>query len=806
MAGPTPEEIRLQILNSISKLNAAEAAFYQNKLNILNSVNTSVEEYQRLLRDVNTEYDDMSKNLDYVNKSFKDSVNELKNQKEHINEYTKSLRKISSIAGQLLEIRKGETVYDKKKMGSMEDEVKRKLRILETSKQLFTQGTYQHDQLLEQIADTDSILQNMRGIHDVSEKINKQLGFLPKLAGGIDKALNRLGVPNLGIQDAINETHKLGQAMEAAGDGDKFKAMPTFLSQMKGNIGSIVSLSNILSLSVIALASSLIKADKGAGELAKNMNLTYTEANKARGELGSIATNSMDAALNVRALQESLMFIGNQLGSNAKINESDLKIYTKLREQAGFTNEELFGIQQLSLVNGKSLEKNSKEILGGAKAYASRNKLMLNEKQILRDVSNASASLKLTLGGSAENVAIAAAKARQFGINLQQAESISQSLLNFESSIESELSAELLTGKNLNLERARGLALNGQTADAAAEIAKQVGTSADFTKMNVIQQEAIAKAAGMTKDELATSLMNREALSKLSGKEGEDAQTRFNNLVKEVGLTEAKKRLGDEGLANQFAQQSISERMNQSLEKLQDIFVQLAEPVLAIISPFVDLLTNILPGINLALTPIVALTKLLANNIDTAVVFAGSYLAIKNRTIIAESMLAAKNAITYAWENRKTLQSVAQLAIQGAISAAKTPIIGPLLAAGALAALYAAGKSYMMKDGEIDYDKGPTVSGEFGTVQLDKNDTGFFNKGKIKAGTDLLGTNKSSSGGGSDQALINEMRQLISEMRNSQNKPTQVSINMDGKRVASAVGNNAKEFYDSSAKYKHKIQ
>jgi hypothetical protein len=801
MAGPTPEEIRLQILNSISKLNAAEAAFYQNKLNTLNSVNTSVEEYQRLLRDVNTEYDDMSKNLDYVNKSFKDSVNELKNQKEHINEYTKSLRKISSIAGQLLEIRKGETVYDKKKMGSMEDEVKRKLRILETSKQLFTQGTYQHDQLLEQIADTDSILQNMRGIHDVSEKINKQLGFLPKLAGGIDKALNRLGVPNLGIQDAINETHKLGQAMEAAGDGDKFKAMPTFLSQMKGNIGSIVSLSNILSLSVIALASSLIKADKGAGELAKNMNLTYIEANKARGELGSIATNSMDAALNVRALQESLMFIGNQLGSNAKINEADLKIFTKLREQAGFTNEELFGIQQLSLVNGKSLEKNSKEILGGAKAYASRNKLMLNEKQILRDVSNASASLKLTLGGSAENVAIAAAKARQFGINLQQAESISQSLLNFESSIESELSAELLTGKNLNLERARGLALNGQTADAAAEIAKQVGTSADFAKMNVIQQEAIAKAAGMTKDELATSLMNREALSKLSGKEGEDAQTRFNNLVKEVGLTEAKKRLGDEGLANQFAQQSISERMNQSLEKLQDIFVQLAEPVLAIVSPFVDLLTNILPGVTGAITSLLApVTWLgdLISSIGTGFAWIGEKInkLIPNLGIMGKIM--------------KAIASVAIItaAYKAFASLATIPVVGVPLGIAAAAATTAAGFGLLssMKDGEIDYDKGPTVSGEFGTVQLDKNDTGFFNKGKIKAGTDLLGTNKSSSGGGSDQALINEMRQLISEMRNSQNKPTQVSINMDGKRVASAVGNNAKEFYDSSAKYKHKIQ
>jgi hypothetical protein len=240
-------------------------------------------------------------------------------------------------------------------------------------------------------------------------------------------------------------------------------------------------------------------ADAGAGDLAKGMNMTYGEALNTRRELGNMAATSGDIALTTKGLQETLMAVGNQLGSNASLNEADLKTFTKLREQAGYTNEELMGVQQLSLVNGKSLEKNTSEILGGAKAYASRNKLIINEKQVLKDVSKMSASLKLSLGGSAEKMAEAAVKARQFGLNLEQAEKISSSLLNFESSIESELSAELLTGKDLNFERARGLALNGDTAAAAEEIAKQVGTSADFAKMNVIQQEAIAKAAGLTK-------------------------------------------------------------------------------------------------------------------------------------------------------------------------------------------------------------------------------------------------------------------------------------------------------------------
>ena len=78
---------------------------------------------------------------------------------------------------------------------------------------------------------------------------------------------------------------------------------------------------------------------------------------------------------------------------------------------------------------------NVKEVLGSVKAYAARNKLVVNEKQILKEVSKASASLKLSLGGSAEAVAIAATKAKQFGINLEQADKMAQSLLNFEESI-----------------------------------------------------------------------------------------------------------------------------------------------------------------------------------------------------------------------------------------------------------------------------------------------------------------------------------------------------------------------------------
>ena len=346
-------------------------------------------------------------------------------------------------------------------------------------------------------------------------------------------------------------------------------------------------------------------SDNSAGNLAKSFNLSYQEAVALNGKLNETANLSLDAAINTKGLNESLIAVGKSLGSNAQLNTKDLITFTKLREQAGYTNDELIDIQKLSLINNKTLEDNTASILGGAKAYASQNKLVVNEKDILREVGKTSAAVKLSLGGSADELARSVIQAKQFGLTLAQADHISSSLLDFESSISNELEAELITGKNLNLEKARQLALNNDIAGAAAEVAKQVGTSVDFAKMNRIQQESIAKAAGLTREELAQSLMDREALAKLSEVEGKTAQERFNNLVKQVGLEEAKKRLGNEQLANQFAQQSIQERFNNRVDKLKDIFVSIAEPVLAIVSPLMDLINTILPAINVLLQPII---------------------------------------------------------------------------------------------------------------------------------------------------------------------------------------------------------
>ena len=709
MATPTPEETQKQFERLQRLATALRKDLSQFDLSSLRNDAALVGE---LLEKWEGELSDASQSLDSISSSFQNVVSEISKGNKGLGDTKRSFNKLTSLAQDLQSHNAGINKLSADQLKSLEKQaLKEKLKLqttldtLEADKQAIIearrngeQNAQQLDQLRKinaaqneirgtldgQNQSFEDLITNARDFQQRAENIDDALGLGGNALKGMQGAMDKLGLGGLskslnmeGATSAMDEmASKLtNNGEKAATLGDKFKILGAGAKSAFSGLGKSLLGPEAL---IAGFVDALQQSDKAAGDLAKSFNITYSEALDTRRELSNMATLSGDVALNTKGLQESMVAVGKSLGTNAMLNEGDLKTFTKLREQAGYTNEELIGIQKLSLVNGKTLEDNTAEILGGAEAYAARNGFVVNEKDILKEVSAASASLKLTLGGSAEAVAKAAVQAKQFGLNLEQAEKISESLLQFETSIESELSAELLTGKNLNFERARALALEGKTAEAAAEVAKQVGTSRDFAKMNVIQQEALAKAAGMTKDELAQSLMDREALSKLTEQEGATAQEKFNNLVKEVGLEKAKKQLGNEALANQFAQQSVQERFTQATEKLKEVFISMAEPVLAILSPLSDIVSSVLPLINVLLQPIVFAFQTIGSTVSsiftwlseskgvlTAILGIATLLGVAmNYSAIQAGVMAAKEEISLMFKGRGLIIEQGKAAIQ----------------------------------------------------------------------------------------------------------------------------------------------
>ena len=97
--------------------------------------------------------------------------------------------------------------------------------------------------------------------------------------------------------------------------------------------------------------------------------------------------------------------------------------------------------------------------------------------------------------------------------------SASRGLLDIENSLTAEMEAEVLLGRELNLETARRAALEGDHLTVLKELAKEFGTVEEFQNLSVLQQEAAAAAANMTVEEMTKMLANQDKITNLKGEE-----------------------------------------------------------------------------------------------------------------------------------------------------------------------------------------------------------------------------------------------------------------------------------------------
>lgn len=666
MSLPTPAQIN-ELRNAIAELKAATG---EDLGAVFTGASTDANILKTLLNLINDKLRDINNEANYLDSSFQRIITTMKNMLPTQAAHYQGMKRLNSVANELLDIKRGEQEMDFKTAHVGQDKIKQAKEYLNFEKAILeqklknlkaSQAIQQSpdelqaierkiDLLKTQIGQANYLNNQYNKVLETHIKTNKELGLMGNSVKGLDALTKNMGF-DLGFESAYKDTLKAAQAAEVARNtyaalkkemitdpntgvkrrrtdaeiqqimGDKdfqkatkpFDTMAHFTDIINQNITGLLDPFKLIQKAVLKFYETLVVSDKATGELAKSFGISYAEAASLRNELSTISNISTDINVNVASLQKALIAINKEFGTAAMLSGELLKDYTRLTEVAGYSAEAAAGLSKITVATGTDLSKNTESILGQAVAFNATNKLALNEKEIVEGVAKASAATTLSLGMQSGKIAEAVLQAKALGTTLQQVEQIANSLLQFESSIEAELSAELLIGRDLYMERARLYALNNDLAGVAREINREVGSAADFTNMNVIQQEAIAKAVGMQREDLAKALIEQEALAKI-GKGEKTALEAYNRLKKE-GLSDdaIAAKLGDEKLAQQLASQSIQERFAKSVEKLQEVFVALAEPVLQVVSPLITLASTIMPAINIALFPIIAAFKVIGD-------------------------------------------------------------------------------------------------------------------------------------------------------------------------------------------------
>jgi hypothetical protein len=427
------------------------------------------------------------------------------------------------------------------------------------------------------------ILQNQVNAYD---SINKKLGITGKLVGGISK------IPVLG--NLIDAEEALGAAqMEAAKDTATStsvmkKAFSSLGTSLKANLMDPLTGITMVVAGVKALYEIFKKVDAETGNFAKEMGISYDEARATRKEFENLAASSGDVNITATKLLQTQLEINKALGANANLTEEDLITYTKLRDVAKVEPEILAESLKLSKLRGVSLKDATSSLLGQLKVIKAQTGINFSNKEIMADVAKVSAATKLSLGGSTTELVKSVAQAKALGTSLGKLDNIAGSLLDFESSISAELEAELVTGRELNLEGARRAALNNDLVGLGKELQSQGIDAAKFGKMNRIQQEAIAKSMGMSRDEMSEMLMEQQALQALGKQNMGQVKDAYELARKQGKEKEFLAKLGNDELGQQLKSQSVQERMAAAQEKFVSAFEKLSPILEAILTPIAD--------------------------------------------------------------------------------------------------------------------------------------------------------------------------------------------------------------------------
>jgi hypothetical protein len=153
---------------------------------------------------------------------------------------------------------------------------------------------------------------------------------------------------------------------------------------------------------------------------------------------------------------------------------------------------------------------------------------------VMKDIAENTEFFALYAKDGGANIAQAAIEARRLGVDLGTAAKISDNLLDYQTSVQSEMEASVLLGRNLNLNKARELAYAGDSVGAMKEALKAAGGINEFNKMDVYQKKAVAEALGTSVSELQQMSANMERAATPAGKleESFNATTAF---VREMG-------------------------------------------------------------------------------------------------------------------------------------------------------------------------------------------------------------------------------------------------------------------------------
>ena len=404
---------------------------------------------------------------------------------------------------------------------------------------------------------------------ELSEDLSKTLTQQVKTSDGVLKTAKEYQKEIEGTVDAAGELNKKVEAVNQAGNsvlksfaefGQKIGGMiPVFGQLFQTVFGELANSQKMFEDAVAqgtSKAGARYKALTGTikaltlaaatsfAKLAFDGAKTSSEAFKIvkQGIGGGLidAKIAMQAASGAAAkmgipLAEAAGYIGQMnsaLGTSLGFTSEQVATFGRLTRNMGVSSGAATKIFKIATKTGISFEDMAEKVGGITTKLNAMNGTAIAPQAVFEEMGNASSTILRNMKDNPDALIKAAAGARAMGMEMNRIADAAESTLDFENSMQKEMEAELILGKELNLDKLRAAAATGDQVAIQEEQKRIIMENADAVKGNVKAQEMLAASLGMSKEELNGILNATEDNVKMANNDAAAAQANAENKKK----------------------------------------------------------------------------------------------------------------------------------------------------------------------------------------------------------------------------------------------------------------------------------
>lgn len=455
----------------------------------------------------------------------------------------------------------------------------------------------------EQRDELQALLKDYKNLNDLEKKraeiLENQLATIDEQRSSIKdltKDLATLITQDKKHQELIEQTVRHFSSFN-----DKAAKLYNVYNNLKNPITAVYQMIELSAERFIALDNAAEAFRKTTGFLASQTSVVEATISRTSRDLATFGVTAENAGVAAQKIADSF--------SSTSLVTDEIVGHVALMEQnLGVAVEDSTAVMQNFMGIGKMSADVANKTAGAAASLAKAAGVPF--AKVMKDVATAGGEVLKLVRGSVDALVKGAVEARRLGLELKDVGAAADKFLDFQTSINSEMEASVLFGKDINFTRARELAYAGDLAGLAKEQSRILKDVGDLRKLDAFQTKALAESMGLSVDQLVKMNAKQEEMNELRRKNPDLAA----QYEKDLDVLDKTNESLEEKYKKEIRSRQIAGQQTKILNDINQIITQLAELFLPVVSAVMGILVGLIKIssvlITIVMSPVTALYDL----------------------------------------------------------------------------------------------------------------------------------------------------------------------------------------------------